>query len=95
MLPQACGIKVDCASVVFCGLPDHVKQPMTCFSFGIWEILLCNPFSSQERNVAGRGEYEDLKMLTVNVHSREWLMVKKIRGSLRQDRKECPTCSFD
>lgn len=41
-LPQSCGIKVVCASVVFCGLPDHVKQSMTCSLFRIWEILLCN-----------------------------------------------------
>lgn len=41
---------MGCASVVFCGLPDHVKQPMTCSSFSIWEILLCNPVPGRERS---------------------------------------------
>lgn len=38
------------ASVVFCELPDHVKQPMTCSSFSLWEILLCNPVPARERS---------------------------------------------
>lgn len=47
------------------------------------------------RKEAQLGEYGVLNMLSVNARSREWLMVKKLRGLVRQDREECSTCSFD
>lgn len=34
--------------MVFCGLPDHIKHPMTCSAFSIWEIQLCNPVPGRE-----------------------------------------------
>lgn len=47
-LPQACGIKVSCASLVCCGLWNHIELPVSCSSFNRWKILPCSSVPGRE-----------------------------------------------